>query len=75
VVGWRGKDILLETRSGGWGVGRRCGLWNSQKVDQDGDKVWTVKEIKKFYKKKKKNFLKMLLIILAKETEKMVSTE
>jgi hypothetical protein len=53
-VGWRGKDILLETRSGGWGVGRRCGLWNSQKVDQDGDKVWTVKEIKKFYKKKKK---------------------
>jgi hypothetical protein len=29
---------------GGWG--RRCGMWNSKRVDQDGDKVWTVKTTK-----------------------------
>lgn len=32
-------DILMEM--GGWG---RYGIWNSQKVDQEGDKIWTVKK-------------------------------
>jgi hypothetical protein len=33
--------MLLET---GLGAGeRRFGMWNHQKVDQDGDKIWTVK--------------------------------
>lgn len=36
-------DILLET---GRGVVRRYGMWNSWRVDMDGDKVWTVKKIK-----------------------------
>jgi hypothetical protein len=25
---------------------RRCGVWNSRRVDQDGNKVWTVKKTK-----------------------------
>jgi hypothetical protein len=26
--------------------GRRYGMWNSKKVDWEGDKEWTVKKIK-----------------------------
>jgi hypothetical protein len=36
---WKGGDILMET------VGRRYGMCNSQRVNQEGDKVWTVKKI------------------------------
>jgi hypothetical protein len=39
VWGW---GIFLEM---GVGEGRRCGMWNSRRVDQDGDKVWTVKNV------------------------------
>jgi hypothetical protein len=38
LVGWWWGHVL-ETRE----VGRRYGMWNSQRVDQNGDKVWTVK--------------------------------
>jgi hypothetical protein len=34
------------------GTGRRYGMWNSQRVDQEGNKIWSVKKKKK--KKKKK---------------------
>ena len=32
----------------GWGhplgdVEKRCGMWNSRRVEREGDKVWTVK--------------------------------
>jgi hypothetical protein len=33
-----GGDVLLETG------GRRYGIWNSQRVDQEEDEVWTVKK-------------------------------
>jgi hypothetical protein len=31
---------------GDWGGGgvRRYGMWKSQRVDQEGDKIWTVKK-------------------------------
>jgi hypothetical protein len=30
----------------GWkGVGRRYGMWNSQRVDQEGDKIWSIKKL------------------------------
>ena len=34
-------------------VERRCGMWNSQRVDWKGDKVWTVKNTK-FKKRERK---------------------
>ena len=42
----------LEVRWGGeWGhahgnmwMGRRYGMWNNQRVDKEGDKVWTLKK-------------------------------
>jgi hypothetical protein len=37
-VEWEGGDILLEM------VGRRYGMWNSQRVDWDGGKIWTIKK-------------------------------
>jgi hypothetical protein len=37
--GWEGGDILVETV---WG--RRYGMWNSQRVDQEGAKIWSVKK-------------------------------
>jgi hypothetical protein len=33
---WRSRNILMEYRD--W----VRGVWNRQRVDQDGDKVWTV---------------------------------
>lgn len=27
-----------------WWGGRRCGMWNSQNVDQEGTNIWTVKK-------------------------------
>ena len=45
---------------GGWGhphgdrgVGRRYGMWNSQRVDGGGDKIWSVKTLKNLKKKEK----------------------
>lgn len=40
--GWGDEDIFLET---GWGgaVGKRYGMWNSQRVNQKDDKIWVVK--------------------------------
>jgi hypothetical protein len=34
LVGWEvgGRDILVET-----GVGRKYGMWNSQRVDREGE--------------------------------------
>jgi hypothetical protein len=32
---------------------RRYGMWNSQRVDQEGDKIWTVKRDERINKKKK----------------------
>jgi hypothetical protein len=37
VQGW--GDILVETV----GVGRRYGMWNSQRVDWEENNIWTVK--------------------------------
>jgi hypothetical protein len=38
-VGSRGQgDILLEM-----GLGKRYGMWNSQRVDQERNKIWSVK--------------------------------
>jgi len=47
----------LETE---WGWGRRYGMWNSQKLNQEEDKLWIVKKKKKKKKKKrlKNKFLK-----------------
>jgi hypothetical protein len=33
-----GRDILVEI--GGW---RRYGMWNSQRVDWQGSKIWSLK--------------------------------
>jgi hypothetical protein len=43
----------------GLGVGR-CGMWNSQRVDREEDKVWTVKK-KLMSKLKRKNILVALV--------------
>jgi hypothetical protein len=40
-----GCGVEVETFSWSQGVGRRCGMWNSQRVDWEGDKVWTVKKV------------------------------
>jgi hypothetical protein len=37
--GWGGGDILVEM-----GHGWRYGMWNSQRVDWEGDKIWVVKK-------------------------------
>jgi len=29
----------------GWGAGRRYGMWNSWRVDWEGNKIWNVKKI------------------------------
>jgi hypothetical protein len=39
--GWVGVDIVMET-----GGKRRYGMWNSQRVDWEGGKIWSVKKIK-----------------------------
>jgi hypothetical protein len=39
-VGVGSGDLLLETGDGG----KRCGMWNSWRMDWEGDKVWTVKK-------------------------------
>jgi hypothetical protein len=62
VWGWLGISSWRQGWSGGVGVtGRWCGMWNSQKVDWEGDKVWTAKKIKRIKKWIKsshpKNFL------------------
>lgn len=52
----------------GWGVGtsscrrgrageRRYGMWNIQRVDQDGGKDWTIKKYLKNKKERKKEKL------------------
>jgi hypothetical protein len=35
----------LEVRWGGAGVGRRCGMWSSQRVDggEAGNGIWNIK--------------------------------
>jgi hypothetical protein len=35
-------DILVETGRGG--MGRRYGMWNSWRVDWEGNKIWSVKK-------------------------------
>jgi hypothetical protein len=40
VEGWEGRDILLET-------GRRNGMRNYWRADQEGNNDWTVKKKKK----------------------------
>jgi hypothetical protein len=36
-----------------WGkVGRRCGIWSSQKVDGAGNGIWSVKNKIIFFKKR-----------------------
>lgn len=39
------KNILYEfmRKKGRDNGGRRYGMWNSQKVDREGDKIWSVK--------------------------------
>jgi hypothetical protein len=40
-VWWgRGGDILVEVG----GMGRRYGMWNSWRVDWEGNKIWSVKK-------------------------------
>jgi hypothetical protein len=43
----------------GVGAGRRYRMWNSQRVDQEGDKVWTVKNDFKI------NFKKIPLMVFS----------
>jgi hypothetical protein len=50
VVGGRGHPYVDG--------GRRCGMWNSQKVDLEGDKICIVKKKKKKKKKRLKKILK-----------------
>jgi hypothetical protein len=38
VDGVRGGDILMEPGVGG-GMGRRYRLWNSKRVNREGDKI------------------------------------
>jgi hypothetical protein len=47
-----------EVGTSSWRQGRRYGMWNSQRIDQEGDKTWSVKkdEIKLKRKKKKADF-------------------
>jgi len=40
-----GGDILVETGGAGEGV-RRNDMWNSWKVFQEGNTIWSVKKIK-----------------------------
>jgi len=40
---WWGGDIFVETGS----VGRRYGMWNSQRVDREEYKIWSVKATNK----------------------------
>lgn len=49
-----GGDILIETEVGG-AMGSRCGMWNSQRVDRERNKIWSIK--KKIKLKKKKSLL------------------
>jgi hypothetical protein len=52
----------LEVLWGGWwehpcgdrGKGRRYGMWNSQRVEREGNKIWSLKQINKRYKRKNK---------------------
>jgi hypothetical protein len=41
---------------------RKCGMWNSQRVDRDGDKVWTVKKSLKNKNKIKNKQLKIDIV-------------
>jgi hypothetical protein len=42
--------VRVRSQGGGYphrdGVERRYGMWNSQRVDWERDKIWTVKKIK-----------------------------
>jgi hypothetical protein len=40
LVGW---GLGVGTSLGRQGTWRRYGMWNSQRVDQDGNKVWSIK--------------------------------
>jgi hypothetical protein len=48
-VGWRWGHSL-----GDRGGGRRCGMWNSWRLDWEEDKVWMIKKINKYILKKLK---------------------
>jgi hypothetical protein len=59
LVEWEGGDILVEM---GEGVGRvvvegRYGMWDSQRVDWEGDKIWSVNEdkIKRRKRRRRRN--------------------
>jgi hypothetical protein len=39
-MGW-GWDLGVVASS--WRLGERYGMWNTQKVDNEGNKIWSVK--------------------------------
>jgi hypothetical protein len=41
---WRGGEILFEMVVMVVGVGRKFGMWNSRRADQERDKVWIIKK-------------------------------
>lgn len=43
MVGAKGRDILVETG----GAGRMYGMWNSQVVGPEGNKIWSFYFLKK----------------------------
>jgi hypothetical protein len=43
VLGWGTGGILMETEVGF--VGRRYGMWNRERVDQEGKTNWNVKKV------------------------------
>jgi hypothetical protein len=50
---FRGQEVRVGTSMWRWGgVGRRCGMWSSLRVDQRGvgNGIWSVKN-KLFFKK------------------------
>ena len=55
LVVWFAGGFGVGTSSWRQGMGRRYGIWNSQKVDQgQGNKIWDVNKLKKKIKREKK---------------------
>jgi hypothetical protein len=52
----------------GEGQQGRCGMWNSWKVNQDGDKIWTVK------KRLKNKKIKEIKFMIKRNPDIMVNT-
>jgi hypothetical protein len=57
-MGWGvGGNILMEMGAGGQGTGRRYGIWNSWRVNQEGNNIWSLKQTNK---QVNKQFLKSI---------------